>query len=59
MRRKLIIEARIEVPLPEDAPTITADNLDIAQQEALKMLQEKFIDEGAEFEVFAELREVD
>lgn len=57
MKRKIIIEARVEIPVPEDFE-VTEAHVDILGESTKAVLMQE-VDEGTTVETYAELREVD
>lgn len=57
MKRKIIIEARVEIPVPE-AYEITDELVNQLAKNTVEALELE-VDEGTTVEAFAELREVD
>lgn len=58
MKRKIIIEARVEIPVP-DGFEVTDSHVDIlGKTTKAVLLQEVDEDEGTTVETYAELREV-
>lgn len=58
MKRKAIVEARIEIPMPEGYDDTEFDP-ERVHKDFTKFLERGVEDMGAEIEVFVELREVD
>jgi len=57
MKRKIIIEARVEIPVPGDFE-VTDAHVDILEKTTKALLLQE-VDEGTTVETYAELREVD